>query len=350
MKTSPLFFALLLLPSVLAANPFEVTGYLPSYRMESAHRAVGSAVLDLSGYSPAYEAKRRIHQANMEFSQSSFPDGYLNETIELWYGRNVDRLIYFSVIPRKDGTLDTSSLEERDLFRLMNIRQIHGTELNLAVSGDSGHFVPVTNEKETREKFLKELLSFARTYGFTGIDFDWEFPRNEEQLELFNLLIEDASSLFSPLGIRVSAAISRFKPLRGDILAKLDRINLMAYDNHGRHSTYESAVEAAEYLQIKYNVEPEKINLGIPFYGRIYSGLDPQYWTRTKIYRHLDEEYTLSPTQDEAGGFFFNGAGTVRKKTAYARESGLGGIMIWELGQDSMGSNSLLKAIREEIQ
>ena len=39
----------------------------------------------------------------------------------------------------------------------------------------------------------------------------------------------------------------------------------------------------------------------------------------------------------EAGGFYFNGIKTIQQKTRYAKEIGLGGFMIWELGQDAMG-------------
>lgn len=349
MKRSLFIAALFFAFSTLFANTLQITGYLPSYRLESAVRAVGSPVLDLSGFSPDYTAPRYISQSNLEFAYTSFPEGYLYESIEAWYGNNVDRLIYFSVIPNSDGTLDRLNVDQRDLNRLNNIKHLYGTELILALSGNSVNFMAVSEDDDTRKKFLEELLDYALAEGFSGIDFDWEYPKDDEQLTLFEKLIDDAALLISPQGLSISAAVSRFKPLSEDVLAKLDRINLMAYDNFGRHSTYESAVEASEYLQIKYNVEPGKINLGIPFYGRIFSGLDPQYWSRTKIYRQLVEEFTLSPSQDEAGGFYFNGIDTVKRKTAYALEQGLGGIMIWELGQDSIGSRSLLKAIREEI-
>ena len=42
---------------------------------------------------------------------------------------------------------------------------------------------------------------------------------------------------------------------------------------------------------------------------------------------------------------YFNGPETIAKKTRYAIEAGLGGVMIWELGQDAEGEASLLQAI-----
>jgi len=44
-------------------------------------------------------------------------------------------------------------------------------------------------------------------------------------------------------------------------------------------------------------------------------------------------------------GIYFNGPATIRQKTQQAIESGIGGVMIWEIGQDRPGENSLLNNI-----
>ncbi len=36
-----------------------------------------------------------------------------------------------------------------------------------------------------------------------------------------------------------------------------------------------------------------------------------------------------------------------RRKTEFALKSKLGGVMVWELGQDAAGDQSLLKVIRD---
>ena len=51
------------------------------------------------------------------------------------------------------------------------------------------------------------------------------------------------------------------------------------------------------------------------------------------------------------GGFALNGKATVQAKTRFARDSGLGGVMVWELGQDARDPElSLLEAIRHEVE
>ena len=48
-------------------------------------------------------------------------------------------------------------------------------------------------------------------------------------------------------------------------------------------------------------------------------------------------------------GLYFNGPDLVAKKTRYALEQKLRGVMFWELGQDADGADSLLSVIREEV-
>jgi hypothetical protein len=241
-----LFTAVLLSLFQLNGEPIGVTGYLPSYRLESSVGAMGSSVVDLTGYTPDYSSYRRIHQQNLPYSPTSFPASYHFETIESWYGENLDTLIYFSLSPGTDGSVDWTSADKRDLQRLNNIRHIYDTNLMLAISGKSEDFIPLISEDEKREAFIEEALSFCRDNNFSGIDLDWEFPRNEAELSTLTLLITDLKKAFSPYAYSVSAAVSRFRPLDEKMLAALDRIHLMAYDNYGRHSTYESAVEACE--------------------------------------------------------------------------------------------------------
>ena len=54
----------------------------------------------------------------------------------------------------------------------------------------------------------------------------------------------------------------------------------------------------------------------------------------------------MTPDVDEVDGIYFNGIKTIERKTQFAIKKGLGGVMIWEIGQDASGDSSLLKAIQ----
>jgi GH18 family chitinase len=53
---------------------------------------------------------------------------------------------------------------------------------------------------------------------------------------------------------------------------------------------------------------------------------------------------------DQLGNsIWHNGIPTIRAKAQYAKEQGLGGIMIWSLDYDVTGDRSLLSAIAEVL-
>ena len=54
---------------------------------------------------------------------------------------------------------------------------------------------------------------------------------------------------------------------------------------------------------------------------------------------------------DEVAGYYFNGPDTIRKKVQAAKMMGVGGVMIWEVGQDFHPDDerSLLKAVANEV-
>ena len=51
---------------------------------------------------------------------------------------------------------------------------------------------------------------------------------------------------------------------------------------------------------------------------------------------------------DNVGSKFYNGRPTIKSKVKLASEK-VGGIMVWELGQDSFGTFSLLKTIHNQF-
>jgi GH18 family chitinase len=117
----------------------------------------------------------------------------------------------------------------------------------------------------------------------------------------------------------------------------------MSYDSVGRHATYEKAVADIETLLAR-GAPREKLVMGIPFYGR--------HTQRDEIlsYREILEKYHPEPAADDVADFHFNGLDTIRRKVDYAVKSKIGGVMVWELGQDTRDEKSLLKAIAEKAQ
>jgi GH18 family chitinase len=117
----------------------------------------------------------------------------------------------------------------------------------------------------------------------------------------------------------------------------------MTYDTKGRHATPAFAESEVRRL-IERKIPAAKICLGLPFYGR---GVDNG--GKTLTYAQIVEKYRPRANVDEVDGIYFNGIQTIQRKTRYAREHKLAGVMIWEIGQDTRGDQSLLQAIHRPL-
>ena len=114
----------------------------------------------------------------------------------------------------------------------------------------------------------------------------------------------------------------------------------MSYDMGNPHSGFDKSVRSINHW-VDFGFAKDKIFIGIPFYGRDAKG--------SYTYKQLFEKHRPDPTADKIGSISFNGINTIRRKTAYVKSNGLGGIMIWEISQDTNDDSSLLKAIDDVL-
>merc|ERR1719443_1269065 len=109
----------------------------------------------------------------------------------------------------------------------------------------------------------------------------------------------------------------------------------MSYDKGGaQHSSLQYGRDSVD--QGRDHLPPEKLTMGVPFYGRHSQSGD---WTTYEdlVQRH----HPLAPDLDSVSApdakgatIGFNGVKTIEEKTRYALENGIAGVMIWEVGQD----------------
>jgi len=45
-------------------------------------------------------------------------------------------------------------------------------------------FANLSGAQETRKVFIDSTIEVARTYGFDGLDLDWEYPANDLEMTL----------------------------------------------------------------------------------------------------------------------------------------------------------------------
>lgn len=260
-------------------------------------------------------------------------------------GAGIDVLALFSAEATVAGGLDLARLPVPARERARQLKVQQRCLLLLSVGGwdRSAAFPALAADAAARARFAAGLVEFCRAEGFDGVDLDWEHPKDQREGEDFALLLAEISRVFAPAGLQLSSALAPWQDLPAAAYQHLDRIHLMAYDKPGRHSTYEAAVTDVQRL-LDRGVPAAKIWLGVPFYGR-----KPEDFDAALTYAQILAQFAPGPEADEAGGYYYNGPRTLQRKARFARDAGLGGIMVWELGQDAAGEHSLLRALGQAL-
>ncbi|RAI88410.1 glycoside hydrolase family 18 protein [Algoriphagus yeomjeoni] len=131
-----------------------------------------------------------------------------------------------------------------------------------------------------------------------------------------------------------------------------------------------SAQKIVDFL-IEEGVDPKQIVIGAAFYGRVWAGVPPvnkglhqlsgglhigwmayhqireKYEKDSNFQRFWDEKAEAPYMYNATDSLFvsYDDTVSVALKTKYTMEKGLGGIMFWELGNDTKDEGSLLDAI-----
>lgn len=129
------------------------------------------------------------------------------------------------------------------------------------------------------------------------------------------------------------------------VLKAVDWINVMAYDggDGARHSSYQFAINSGKYWKNTRKMPASKVVLGLPFYGR------PSWSSYEQLLQVDKNAYKKNIVQINGMTAYYNGMPLIKKKTKYAIEN-LGGVMIWEITQDTtVKKYSLLTAVQKAI-
>ncbi len=257
----------------------------------------------------------------------------------------VTDLVYFSVEVTQAGAIPLDTVDAESAERFVAPKEAADCRLLLCVGGwgRSEHFPAVAGDQDKRRALIESLLKLCERHGFDGVDYDWEHPKDKEQLDAYATLIEETAAVFRPKGLLVTVAQAGWQDLGKHAYKALDRVHLMCYDQPFPHATMEHAREEVARL-IDWGCPPEKIALGVPFYGRNKERKARSYAALVRGASGWD------PALDSIDGYAFNGPDTIEAKTRFAIESGLAGVMIWELSHDLPGERSLLGAVARGLE
>ena len=203
-----------------------------------------------------------------------------------------------------------------------------------------------------RTAFIQKIYDYVVAHNFDGVDVDLEGPAINGDYGGFVIAL--ANKLHAN-GKQITAALSEGyggANVPTSTFAAYDWINIMAYDatgpwqpgNPGPHSPYSMAVNQFNYWTGR-GLPASKAIIGLPFYGYGFGASANQGIS----YANIIAQYPGAENQDQVGNtIYYNGIPTIKAKTTFAIQNA-GGVMIWELSQDAVGSKSLLTAVNQVI-
>ncbi len=207
-----------------------------------------------------------------------------------------------------------------------------------------------------RSQFIHSLIEYVELHQLDGVDMDLEWNYVNA---LYSPFVIDLRDSLDAHGKGLTAALPgtyRYPDISNEALAVFDYVHIMAYDltgpwapnQAGPHSPVSFSQQSINHW-LSQGVPAEQLTLGVPFYG--YDFTDPSHVNAFTFHTLVAEDSNYA-FLDQVGQRYYNGIPTIRAKTQMAFQQ-VGGIMIWEIGQDALGSQanySLLATIDQERQ
>lgn len=234
-----------------------------------------------------------------------------------------------------------------------------------------GSFSAMCKSQAGRAAFAEDCLAFLKQYHLDGVDLDWEFPGlswsgaacdpscdTDNYVLLVKQLRETLGDAYtiSYAGYcsdKVAVADGyRYVDIKA-MDPYVDYVNIMAYDldeaphHHSALNDMRAYKDCNRAVQAYLNagVDPGKLVLGIPFYGRHSWSTSPTTVSYRKILEMDRRQYRRNQWDEKAscpfvatmGGTFFCGYDNPRSialKGEWIRRQGMRGLMYWEYDQD----------------
>jgi chitinase len=333
-----------------------------------------------------------------EYKVVGYVAGWRND----WTTDNIDASklthINYAFADIVDGKISSYLENDAANFSVLNALKEENSDLKILISvggwSRSKFFSDAALTPESRDIFAQSAIDFLKKYDIDGIDLDWEYPGlsgdgnvyravDKQNFTLMLKVLREYLDRQSELDGRTSdpylltiatgASQSYLDHTEMHTAQQyLDFINIMTYDFHtggspiaGHHSNlYPSksihftgpSADKAVQQHIDAGIPSHKLVLGVPFYGRSWTGvrstdnglyqwtsssergsagfddLRDEYINKNGFTRYWDEEakapYLWNPDTETI--FVYDDEESIAHKTNYIKARGLGGAMFWE--------------------
>jgi chitinase len=288
---------------------------------------------------------------------------------------------------------------EANLLRLRDLKRTNPhLKLIVSIGGwEADGFSDAALTDTSRAAFADSAVELVRQYSLDGVDIDWEYPGQgvagikyrAEDRRNFSLLLKalrdkldlasaaDGRILENHYSLSIASADGEYfnHTEMGTLHTYLDWINVMTYDffnsltlTTGHHAgLYKSAAalstdrdaDSSIKQHLDAGIPPEKIVLGVAFYGRGFTDVRPLNRGLNQPYGRFEAAHDYSELANSLIGqrgfvrywddrakspylwnrtsrtfITYDDPQSIRAKVQYVKAHHLGGMMFWELSED----------------
>lgn len=229
---------------------------------------------------------------------------------------------------------------DADVKALVDAAHKAGVKVFASLGGGGGDQTVIARYKTASniDPLVANLDAFVSAHNFDGVDIDIE---DGGQLGAnYASFVSKTVSKMHPEGKLVTAAVAQY--LQGDMadstLRMFDFVNVMIYTN------YNDTVSAASFYVGTKGLDKSKVVLGAGFFGTDDSWNEYAY---KDIIAADGSAWSKDTATVNGKTVHYTGMASMKKITDYAK--GFGGIMFWELSEDTTDAHSLYKVIQGEM-
>jgi len=288
-------------------------------------------------------------------------------------------LIHFAVVPASDGTIDPlkGGITPAESQAVVGPAHRAGKKVLLSVGGwnTSPQFRAAYSDAH-RAVFIHSLVQLVVTRGYDGLDIDME-PLGSADATGYETFIRQLHVQLRAANpkLLLTAATAAQPALFARLSSQFSQINLMTYDLSGPWTGFKTWYNSALYDDgaqqmnpgqpypsvqgmvrrfVQAGVPPAKLGIGVAFYGYVWTGADGPGQSIQGVTVNSSVAYStiidtlyqpqryhwdpqaqapyLSMDGPQKKFVSYDDEALCAKKVRYARAQGLGGVMIWELG------------------
>lgn len=372
MKLRSIFFVLVLIATIVSCSK---TPYKPDEKPDEKPED--------KPFVQAPKIEGRIVNAYVTYYGNSIPDPNL-----------VTHVNYaFAELYVVDGEYKGFKLQGReDRFRSVVDLKKKNPNLKICISfthvvdnpdnRQGGGFSAMSSTQEGREAFANDCLEFINKWGIDGVDIDWELPGISWSGHACDVANDTQNHVLLMKQLRETLGKDKLLTYAGYIRDKLkvtggykyvdiravdsyvDFVNIMTYDLDEAPKHHSALKDSRAYWDCNRaigayfgaGIKPNKLVLGIPFFGRRSFSKKPTALKYKSILALDKDTYVINNWDSMAsvpyvtlksnGSFYcgYDNAQSIAIKGDWAISLGLCGMMCWEADADD-SNQTLLKAM-----